>query len=145
MHMLTHEVRRMLGFSREQLFDLVADVERYPEFLPWWIEAGILKRDGNVYHTNQIIGIGPVRERFSSKTVLKSPDRIDVTSSEHPFRHFHLAWQFDSLSTRRCRIVLKADLEFRSRIRQDLFRWTLPWETDRIIDAFQSRAEQFYG
>lgn len=143
--MPSHEVHRLLGYTPEQLFDLVADVDRYPEFLPWWIEARIRKREGNVYYTDQVVGFGPVRERFGSKTVLERPERIDVTSSDPPFQHFHLAWQFSSVSAKGCRVVLKTGLEFRSRALQDLFGWSLAGETGRIIAAFQSRADQFYG
>ena len=143
--MSSHEVRRLLGYTQEQVFDLVADVDRYPEFLPWWIEAKVRERDGDVYYTDQIVGFGPIQEHFGSKTVLKRPDRIDVTSSEIPFRHFHLVWQFNARSAQECQIVLKSKIEFRSRIRQELFGWRLAWETSRIVDAFQSRADQLYG
>ncbi len=143
--MTSHEVRRNLGYTQEQLFDLVADVGRYPEFLPWWIEARIRKRDGNVYYTDQVVGFGPIQEKFGSKTVLQRPDQIDVISSDRPFKGFHLVWKFSAISAKECQVVLKADLEFRSRIRQDLFGWRLAQEINRIVDAFQSRADQFYG
>jgi coenzyme Q-binding protein COQ10 len=143
--MPSHEVHRLFGYTPEQLFDLVADVDRYPEFLPWWTEAKIREREGNVYYTDQVIGFGPVRERFGSKTVLKRPERIDVTSSDPPFQHFHLVWQFNPVSAKGCRVDLKADLEFRSGILQGLFGWSLARETRRIITAFQSRADQIYG
>ena len=144
-NMPSHEVHRLLGYTPEQLFDLVADVDRYPEFLPWWTEARVRERDGDIYYTDQVVGFGPIRERFGSKTVLRRPERIDVTSSDPPFQRFHLVWQFNSVSAKGCRVVLKADLEFRSRILQDAFGWRLAGETRRIIAAFQSRAEQFYG
>jgi coenzyme Q-binding protein COQ10 len=143
--MPSHEVHRLLGYTAEQLFDLVADVDRYPEFLPWWIEARVRERDGDVYYTDQLVGFGPVRERFVSKTVLRRPARIDVTSSDRPFQHFHLVWLFDPVSAKACRVDLKADIEFRSRILRDVFGWRLAGETRRIIAAFQSRADQFYG
>jgi coenzyme Q-binding protein COQ10 len=144
-NMPSHEVHRLFGYTAEQLFDLVADVDRYPEFLPWWKEAKSRDRDGDIYYTDQVVGFGPIRERFCSKTVLKRPERIDVTSSDRPFRHFHLVWQFSPVSAKGCRVVLKADLEFRSRTLQDLFGWSLAGETRRIIAAFQSRAAQVYG
>jgi coenzyme Q-binding protein COQ10 len=143
--MPSHEVHRLLGYRCEQLFDLVADVDRYPEFLPWWIEAEVRKREGDVYYTDQIVGFGPIRERFRTRTVLRRPERIDVTSSDSPFRQFHLAWQFNSVSGKGCRVVLKVDLEFRSQFLQGLFSWRLAAETGRIMAAFESRSEQFYG
>lgn len=143
--MPSHEVHRLLGYTPEQLFDLVADVDRYPQFLPWWIEAKVRKREGDVYYTDQIVGFGPIRERFGSRTVLRRPERIDVTSSDRPFQHFHLVWQFNPVSGKGCRVVLKVDLEFRSQFLQGLFSWRLAGETRRIMAAFESRAEQTYG
>ena len=59
--MLTQRCRCTLPYSPEQLFDLAADVERYPEFLPWWVAARVRKREGNVYYTDQIIAIAMIR------------------------------------------------------------------------------------
>ena len=143
--MPSHEVNRLLGFTAEQLFDLVADVDRYPEFLPWWIEARVSERDGDVYYTDQLVGFGPIRERFRSRTVLNRPERIDVMSSDRPFEHFQLVWQFNPVSSKGCRVGLQAEIEFRSRALQNFFGWRLVGEIRRIITAFQSRADQFYG
>ena len=82
--MSSQKRERLLPYTAEQLFDLAADVERYPEYLPWWIAARIRKREANVYYTHQVLGLGPIRVSFGSKTVLQPPTRIDVTSKEFP-------------------------------------------------------------
>jgi ribosome-associated toxin RatA of RatAB toxin-antitoxin module len=87
-------ISRLLPFSCEQVFDLAADVERYPEFLPGWISARILQRESNRLYVEQVLGIGPVRLRFDSRTVLYRPERIEVTSSQPPFRYYSLTWLF---------------------------------------------------
>ena len=143
--MPSHEVHRLLGYTAGQLFDLVADVDRYPEFLPWWIEARIRKRDGDVYYTDQVVGFGPIREQFGSMTVLRRPDQIEVTSGDPPFKHFNLIWRFNPVSGKGCRVDLKADIEFRSPVLRNAFSWRLAGETRRIIAAFQTRAGQVYG
>ena len=79
--MLSERVDRTLPYSPEQPFDLAADVERYPEFLHWWITARVRKREAEVYCTHQVLGIGPIRIEFESRTVLRRPERIDVTSN----------------------------------------------------------------
>jgi coenzyme Q-binding protein COQ10 len=56
-------VSQALPYRREQLFDLAADVERYPEFLPWWLSATVRHRDGEIYSTDQVVGIGPITKR----------------------------------------------------------------------------------
>jgi coenzyme Q-binding protein COQ10 len=141
----SHKVSRVLPYEPEQVFDLVADVERYPDFLPWWVAVRVRKRDGNVYDTDQVIGFGIVRAKFSSKTVLRRPERIDVTSTDRPFRHFNLTWLFDPAPDGGCRVGLSADLEFRSKFLQELLGAAVARVPRRIVTAFETRAHQLYG
>ena len=141
----SHKVSRVLPYEPEQVFDLVADVERYPDFLPWWVAVRVSQRDGEVYYTDQVVRFGLVRERFSSKTVLRRPERIDVTSSDRLFRHFSLAWTFDSDLEGNCRVALAVDLEFHSRLFHELFGRVLPHTLGGIISAFETRACRVYG
>ena len=140
-----HEVHRALPYTAPQLFELAADVERYPEFLPWWIAARVRRREGDVYHTDQIIGFSVLRARFSSKTTLRRPDRIEVVSTGGPFRHFHLVWRFDPEPKRLCRVVLAVDLAFRSRLIERAFDAAIATQLDRLIGAFERRARYLYG
>ncbi len=141
----SHKVSRVLPYEPEQVFDLVADVERYPDFLPWWVAARISQRDGEVYYTDQVVRFGLVRERFSSKTVLRHPERIDVTSTDRPFRHFSLLWTFDPAHEGNCRVALAVDLELYSRLFHELFGRVLPHTLGGIISAFETRACRVYG
>ncbi|MFQ5773629.1 MAG: type II toxin-antitoxin system RatA family toxin [Kiloniellaceae bacterium] len=143
--MPSHRVERVLPYTAEQLFDLAADVERYPDFLPWWVGARVVKRDGDVYYTDQIVRFGIVRQRFSSKTALRRPERIDVTSNDRPFKDFHLTWSFDPLPDGGCRVALAIDLELRSRLFHELFAQALVQAAGRIISAFEARARRLHG
>ena len=78
-------VSRVLPYQPEQLFDIAADVERYPDFLPWWQSARITQRSGDVYHTDQEVGFGPFSQRFTTKTILRRPLEIEVTAIDGPF------------------------------------------------------------
>jgi coenzyme Q-binding protein COQ10 len=80
--MSTHRFRCSLPYTQDQLFDLAADVESYPEFVPWWVAARVWKREHNVYYTDQIIRLAMVRKHFRSKTIFHPPTRIDVTSTD---------------------------------------------------------------
>lgn len=142
--MPTQSVERLLPYSSEQLFALAADVERYPEFLRWWIAARIRKREADVYYTEQVLGLGPVRVSFGSKTVLQRPERIEVTSEEPPFRRFHLSWAFESRPGG-CRVCLAAALEFQSHLLQRLVDRMLSAEIAEIISAFEDRAHRLYA
>src|ERR1700728_4867829 len=74
-----HAEQRVLPYTQEQLFALVADIERYPEFLPWCVGARIKERQANLVVADLIIGFKVFRERFTSRVVLDPPRKIDVT------------------------------------------------------------------
>jgi coenzyme Q-binding protein COQ10 len=122
------------------LFDLAADVERYPEFLRWWIWARVKRRGPKVYYTEQSLGLGLLRIKFNSKTVLRRPRRIDVTSNQAPFRRFALSWIFESVPGAGCRVSLLAGLELRSPALQRLVDRVLPLVIADIAAAFEARA-----
>ena len=95
--MPTHGEKRVLAHSPAQLFHLVADIERYPEFLPWCIAARIRKREGNLVVADLVIGFKMVRERFTSHVALdEAQRRIDVVYAEGPFKHLE-NWKSDRL------------------------------------------------
>ncbi len=143
--MLTEKLDRVLAHGRpEQLFDLAADVERYPEFLRWWIAARIRRREGNIYYTDQIVGLGPLRVRFGSKSVLRRPERIDVISDEPPFRHFGLTWIFEPQPPEGCRVSVIAEMDLRSRVLQRVMERLLPGAVADIVAAFEARARLLY-
>ena len=142
--MPSHEVQCALDYTPEQLFDLAADVECYPEFLPWWIAARVRKREGNVYFSDQVVGFGVFRERFGSKTVLHRPGRIDVTSTDGMFQNFSLTWLFGPLPDNGCRVELQVDLELRSNLVQNLFHRVILRSIESIMSAFEARAHQLY-
>src|SRR5712671_4992679 len=87
--MPTHAEQRVLPYTPEQLFALVADIERYPEFLPWCIGARIRERKPDLVVADLIIGFRMFRERFTSRVALDPPRRIDVAYTEGPFRYLN--------------------------------------------------------
>lgn len=143
--MPSHEAHRTFAYLPEQLFDLAANVECYPEFLPGWAAARIRKREGNIYYTDQVVGFGVIRERFGSKTVLLWPERIDVTSTDRIFQNFRLTWLFDPLPVDGCRVALSVDLELRSKLIQDLFGRAIDRTVGSVMSAFEARAHRLYG
>jgi coenzyme Q-binding protein COQ10 len=138
--MVTQRAERLLPYTAEQLFDLAADVERYPEFLPWWISARIRKRLGNEYDTEQVLGLGPFRFNFGSRTILQRPGRIEVTSADFPFRQFRLTWTFEPRPGPACKVTALSELELRGFALQQLFDRVLPSSIGDIMAAFERRA-----
>lgn len=139
--MPVHAVHRHLQFAPELLFGLVADVERYPEFVPWWVAAKVARSEGNVYHTKQAVGLPLMRQEFMSVTTLEPPGRITVTSDDKPFRHLRMVWTFAPGSAGGCDVNLEIDFEFLS-ARYGLLAGAISGEgVRRLVTAFEGRAQ----
>ncbi len=143
--MPTHAEKRLLPYTPEQLFDLVADIERYPEFLPWCVGARVRERQGNEIVSDLLIGYKMVRERFTSRVVLHKPDRIDVSYSEGPFKYLTNHWLFIRQDDGSCLIDFYVDFEFKSRFLQKIIEVFFNEAVKRMVGAFETRAHQLYG
>ena len=137
--MTLHSDSRIIPAPPDRVFDLVADVESYPEFLPLWREAKVVERQPNVYWTDQMVGLGPVHERFRTKTVLFRPVRIEVTSSDEMFSNFFITWDF-SPAGRGCRASIALTWEMRASRLQGAIDMLLPRAARTMVAAFQKRA-----
>jgi coenzyme Q-binding protein COQ10 len=143
--MPTHAEKKLLPYTREQLFDLVADIERYPEFLPWCVGARIRERSGNEIVGDLLIGYKMERERFTTRVVLSQPDRIDVSYSEGPFKYLNNHWLFLPQSDSSCLIDFYVDFEFRSKMLQKIMEMFFNEAVKRMVAAFEARAHELYG
>ncbi len=141
--MPTHAEKRRLPFSQAQLFDLVATVEKYPEFLPWCLNARIRKREGDVFWADLVIGFKMIRERFTSKVTLSGPSRVDVTYSDGPFKYLNNHWIFEEDGDGTI-IDFYVDFEFRSALLQKLIQPLFSEAVSRMVAAFEKRAHQLY-
>ncbi len=137
--MTRHATSRTVRVARSLLFDIVADVERYPEFLPMWKQARVTDRQGSVYGTVQLVGFGPIRENFATRTVLTPPDSILVTSDDPLFKTFLIRWTFGDLGDS-CRVGIELDWKTRRRILQRAIDLLLPETARSMIRAFENRA-----
>ena len=143
--MPTHAEQRVLPYTPEQLFALVADVERYPEFLPWCLAARVKERRTDLVVADMIIGFRMFRERFTSRVTLDPPRRIDVTYAEGPFRRLNNHWVFEQVPGGGCRIDFYVDFEFKSRLMQRLIEVLFSEAVRRMVGAFEKRAAGLYG
>jgi coenzyme Q-binding protein COQ10 len=142
--MPTHAEKKVLPYTPEQLYRLVADIERYPEFLPWAVAARIRRRQGNVLWADLIIGFKMIREKFTSKVTLHEPGRIDVEYAEGPFQHLNNHWRFEP-HPEGCLIDFYVDFEFRSKVLQALIGALFGEAVRRMVAAFEARAHELYG
>ena len=144
--MPTHAERRHLSYSPGQMFDLVAAVERYPEFLPWCLAARIRHRAAGTFTADLVIGFKMVRERFTSRVKLDRPNlRIDVAYTDGPFHYLNNHWVFEPLANGHCRIDFYVDFEFRSPVLQKIIGMLFNEAVRRMVRAFEGRARKLYG
>jgi len=136
-------------FAPRQLFDLVADVPRYPEFLPWCTAARVRRREApNVEIDELAIGFGPFHEKFVSRVALNTDDpgalRIETSGTEGPFRHLSSRWLFQPEDGGTL-IDFTLEFEFRSRLLQHTVRLLFGEAVRRMVSAFETRAQRLYG
>lgn len=144
--MPTHAEKRPLPYTPDQLFDLVADVERYPEFLPWCVGARIRKRDGDVFFADLVIGFKMIRERYTSKVSLdRDAKRIDVVYTEGPFQYLNNHWAFIPNTDGTTTIDFFVDFEFKSKILQKVIGTLFNEAVKLMVGAFEKRANQLHG
>jgi len=143
--MARHLEKSILPYTQDQLFELVADVERYPEFVPCWLDASVRRRDGDIVLVEQVLNIAAVRHRFVSKAVLLRPSRVQVTSNDGPFRHLDIRWQIEPQSDSGCALLLSTEFQLRSGMLQTLLSGFFRGETWRLLKVFENRAHTLYG
>ena len=143
--MPVHTERRVLPYSAEQMFDLVAAVDRYPEFIPWCRDCRIVRREGDVLYADMTVGFKTVRQSFGSRVETARPHRIDVAPTSGPFRRMANRWRFTDLPDGRCRIDFRVDFEFRSRMLRALIGVLFHDAVRRMVGAFEGRARALYG
>lgn len=143
--MPTHAEQRLLPYKPEQLFDLVADVDKYPEFLPWCVGARINSRKDNVIMADLVIGFKMFREKFTSRVTLDLEKmRIDVEYMDGPFRYLNNHWIFET-HEKGCNIDFFVDFEFKSMLLQKTIGMLFNEAVQRMIAAFEGRAKDLYG
>ena len=143
--MPTHAERRPLPYSPEQMFDLVAAIDEYPQFLPWCVASRIRGRRGNVVTADLVIGFKVFRERFTSEVTLCYPDRIDVKYTRGPLRYLNNHWRFIPAEDGHCVIDFHVDFEFRSFLLRKLIGVVFNEAVRRMVDSFEHRARDVYG
>lgn len=148
--MPAYSERQHLPYTVEQLFDLVTDIERYPEFLPWCRAARIIEREENGFLGELVIAFSHFTERYTSKVVCTKPDAagsasIDVTMVHGPFEHLTNRWRFTQGEHGGTYIDFHVDFKFRSRILEKLIGSLFARAAEKMVTAFTKRAEALHG
>lgn len=137
--------QKTLPYSEQQMFDLVSDVGRYPEFLPWCVGARVYNRRTDRFDADVIIGFKMFREKFTSRVMLEEPHRVQVDYITGPMKRLYNHWHFTALEQGGCHIGFEVDFEFQSRVMEQMIGKMLTDASERMIDAFEARAHELYG
>lgn len=142
--MPTHAEHKILPYSPEQMFDLVADVGKYPTFLPWCAGARVKSHTETQLVADLTIGFGPFRESFTSRVELDRPRQIQVKYENGPFRYLNNQWTFEP-NPKGCNVKFYVDFEFKSRMLQAAIGVVFNNAVKLMVNAFLKRAREVYG
>lgn len=134
-----------MPYSCEQMFDLVAGVDKYPEFLPWCLASRITRREGDVFYADLIIGYKMIREKFGSRVTALRPGHVHVEYLSGPMKHLSNHWRFLPQPDGSCIIDFYVDFEFKNPVLQKLIAVFFEEAVRRMVGAFEARARALYG
>ena len=140
-----HSETRHLPYTPEQLFDLVADVEHYDEFLPWVVAVRVRSSSETETIADLVVGFNAFKERFTSRVTKRRPTHICVDYIEGPLKYLKNEWRFDAAPGGGTDVHFSVDFAFRSRIFEALAGQMFDRALRRMIGAFEERAGQLYG
>lgn len=134
--------QRQVPFPAEPVFDLVADVERYPRFLPGWREARVVERRDDVLTVEQTLGGWGFSWRFRTRATLDRPWQIRIETREHPFEHLLQIWRFSPVDEVNTLVSLEADYALADLPLRGLVTAVFDRGFRQTLDAFESRAHE---
>ncbi len=140
-----HSETRALPYSPEQMFDLVADVGRYAEFLPWVSAVRVRSNSDTEMVADLIVGFKGLRETFTSRVEKQRPGHIHVDYLEGPLKHLNNDWKFRPDGKGGCLVDFCVDFAFKNRVFEMLAGQVFDRALRKMISAFEERAARLYG
>ena len=140
-----HSETRHLPYTPEQLFELVADVSRYDEFLPWVVAVRVRSSSETETVADLVVGFNAFKERFTSRVLKNRSESVTVDYVEGPLKYLHNEWRFDRAPDGGTNLGFSVDLAFKSRLFESLAGAMFDRALRRMTDAFEQRAAALYG
>ena len=140
-----HSETKYLPYTPEQLFDLVADVERYDEFLPWVVAVRVRSSSATETVADLVVGFNAFKERFTSRVTKQEPSRILVDYIEGPLKYLKNEWRFEPAPDGGTNLIFSVDFAFKSRLFESLAGAMFDRALRRMTGAFEQRAARLYG
>lgn len=142
--MFNYKIVKELNYSDKQMFDLIIDVEKYPEFLPWCKSTNIYDKDTNIFYSDMEIGFNLIKEKFTSKVTTLYSKKIHSEAISGPFNKMNNIWEIENISHNKCRITLNIEFDFKSFLLRNLMGKLFEVSAIKMIDAFENRANYLY-
>jgi coenzyme Q-binding protein COQ10 len=136
---------RRLPYTAEQMFDLVADVARYPEFLPWVVATRVRSDNDTEMVADMLVGFKALREKFTSRVIKQRPSRIEVIYVDGPMRDLDNVWAFRNLPDGGCEIDFCVDFAFKNKMFEMMAGQYFDRAFRKMVAAFDARAHALYG
>ncbi|WP_448664504.1 type II toxin-antitoxin system RatA family toxin [Sphingomonas sp. CJ20] len=140
-----HSETRHLPYTPEQMFDLVADVPRYAEFLPWVTAIRVRSNSETQMVADMIVGFKGLRETFTSRVEKQRPGHLHVDYVDGPLKFLNNDWKFESDGQGGCRVDFCVDFAFKNRVFEMLAGQVFDRALRKMINAFEERAAALYG
>ncbi len=140
-----HSETKHLPYTPEQMFDLVADIARYDEFLPWVVAVRIRSSSEIETIADLVVGFNAFKERFTSRVTKQRPTRIVVDYIDGPLKYLKNEWRFESGADGGTDVFFSVDFAFRSRLFESLAGAMFDRALRRMTGAFEQRAAALYG
>ena len=142
--MTYYEVEKKLNYSDIKIFDLICDIEKYSEFLPWCKNANIYNKIDNEFYSDITVGFNLINETFTSKVHTNRPEEVISNATNGPFKKMINIWKIRPISSNSCKVSLVIEYEFKSIILKKLIGKLFEQATEKMIVAFENRAKYLY-
>ena len=143
--MTKHFEKRIVPYEPKNMFDLVLDIEKYPEFLPWCLASRVIEKNKNFILADLMIGFQVFREKFRSN-VKYDPKKmiIEVSYEDGPFKFLTNKWEFKNYNDK-CSVNFYLDFEFKNKFFQSIMEKLFSEAVKKMVAAFEQRADKLYG
>ncbi|MFW5824905.1 MAG: type II toxin-antitoxin system RatA family toxin [Marinobacter sp.] len=144
---MPHQIEKsaLVMHSAQRMFSLVDDIARYPDFLPWCAGAQVHERTDVQVIASLDVAKGGIRHRLTTRNELRSPECIDMTLVDGPFRNLEGRWHFRPLAEQACKVTLELDFEFSGSLSRMTFGPIFSQAANTMVEAFCRRANQIYS
>ncbi len=141
--MASHSETQVLPFSAQQMFDMVIDVGKYPDFLPWCVATRIKSRTPEEMVADMAVGFKMIQERYTSHITWQEPTHIHIKDAGGPFKYLETDWKFLPRAEG-CQVDFRIDFEFSSALLEKVMGGIFTEAAHKMMQAFIARAENIY-